>query len=644
MGRWNGYVGKVLRVELTNKKISKEPLNEGIAKHFLGGVGYGAKLLWDELKPGIDPLGPENKLIVTTGPLTGTLFPGSSAALVCFKSPLTNVWGESKVGGGLGPELKYAGFDIVILEGQSKELVYLWVHDGDAELRSATHLAGKLVPETHNVLKKDLDEPKAEVACIGPAGEKLVRFANIMCDYDRAAGRCGPGAVMGSKNVKAVVVRGHGEITAAKPDAFQAASEEAFKTVLTHPWTTGPHAVWTHGVVGWTPDIDEAGDFPTKYGKSNTWGKSRRLFEEYIKNYYVTKKACFGCVLGCGQVSQVKSGKYKTPIYGGPGYEVMGMFSGFVLNENVEAVIRSSYTCNVYGVDAITCGHLVGFAMECYEKGWITKKDTDGIELTWGDADAIVAMVEKIVKREGFGNVLAEGVKRAAEKIGKGAPEVALHVKGLEMPMHDPRGGKSLAVQYGTAPRGMCHFHPFEVHDFETTYFSKEAPYPFTGYGLEPYGMPPIDHIPSPYEENGKSIIVKLMSDYGLAFDILSICKFYAYAGITLKHLAAATSAVIGWDINDADLLETSERVLNLQRCFNIREGMGRKDDMIPKRIQQMPAYGPYAKPEIAISNYEVMLDEYYETRGWDKATGKPTRKKLVELGLKDAAKAISAP
>jgi len=621
---WYGFVGKTLRVNLTNGKVLKESLNRKFVHKFLGGVGYAAKVLWDELKPGVDPLSPENKLIMITGPLTGTLCPGSGSFSVCFKSPLTDVWGESRCGGDWGPELKFAGFDLIVLEGKSERPVYVWICDGETEIRSAKDLVGKNIPETERILREEVGDYEAKVASIGPAGEKLIRFACMISDY-RAAGRCGAGAVMGSKNVKAVVVRGHGDIPVAKPEAFMKAVEDAEKVAIEHPDRI-PY--WMKGTMAFIEGINETGDLPTKYGASDHWDKAKEMFDLLQEKYLIKSSACFGCPLGCGIHSEVKTGKWTTPPCGGPEYETVASFTAFPFSDDIEAAIRANYLCNMYGMDTISCGHVIAFAIECYERGWIDDGLLDGVKLTWGNAEAIVAMVKKIARRERFGDILAEGVKRAAKVIGNGAEELALHVKGLEMPYHDPRTAKTLALQYGTASRGMCHVHPHETHDVVHT--------PNFAQTLVPYGLhePPIDG----FSEEGTGPITMIVQDAGMTMEILGLCKFLVWTGLSLKRRATILSAAVGWDVSDMDLLKIAERVFNLQRCFNVREGIRRKDDMIPKRLQEMPTFGPSSRREAAITNYEGMLDEYYKTRGWDENTGIPTRKKLEELGLKEVA------
>lgn len=615
-----GFVGRIARIDLSNGKVKKEHMDEKIAKRFGGGVGYAAKVLWDELRPGIDPLGADNKLIMATGPLTGTLAPNSGSYDACFKSPLTGVWGESRSGGRWGAFLKHAGYDILILEGKSKKPVYLTILDGAIEMEPADAVWGKTVSQTETIIKGEIKEPGCSVASIGIAGEKKVRFACIMNDLDRAAGRCGGGAVMGSKNLKAIAVNGHGDIAVANPDEFIKVVKAAERDIVRHPESAG----FLSGTIGSFSTASHLGDLPTKYGWTGTWDKADEFHDAYLNTNYVKNRACWACVLGCGRYSESK-GKWRTPPHGGPEYETAGSMTAFCLVEDTNALIRANYLCNMHGLDTISTGHMIGYAMLCYEKGLIIKEDTDGIELAWGNAEALLTMIEKIAKREGFGDVLAEGTRGAARRIGKGALDIALQVKGLEMPMHDPRSGKSLAIQYGTANRGMCHIHPQESSACEGW-----------GYdcGLRPYGLPVVKDRSA--ENRDKAFMARLLQDFGVGPDILGTCKFPQFAGHTLDLYARLLSAATGWEISDKELLKLGERVNNLHRCFNIREGMRRSDDMIPPGLKQPHATG--TTKGIAVTNYEQMLDDYYDLRGWDKGTGIPRRRTLDELGLSDVA------
>jgi aldehyde:ferredoxin oxidoreductase len=629
-----GFVGKLLKVDLNEKKIEMENLDPEIVQRFLGGTGYATRILWDELKPETDPLGPENILVFSTGLLTGTGCPGSDSLFSCFKSPLTHCWGEARCGGGMGVELKRAGFDIVIIKGAAESPVYLWIHNGQAEIRPAGDLWGKTVPETQSALKQEVGDPKSRVICIGPAGEMRVRFANLMVENLRAMGRCGGGAVLGSKNLKAVIIRGTRKVEVANAAELKSLVREMTKLEVRHPESglsepdkEAPESTFRAGTASFLPHYDSCGETPTKNAMSNTWGKGKQMYAN-LKKYIKQSEGCADCVLKCGKRAEVTHGKWKTPLGLYPEYETMVSFGHYLLNDNVEAIIHLNHLCNINGVDTISCGNAVAFAMEGYEKGWITPEDTDGLELSWGNMDAAKTLVKKIFAREGLGDLLGEGVRRAAEVIGKGSFEAAMHVKGLELPAHDTRteeGGKAWAIQYGTGNRGMCHVHPHEPVIVNSCHDKVVQ------------SIGDIEAVKQPYTEKGKGKLVKWAQDYGNAVNTLGLCNFHTYLvpGSDPDRYVRVLAAVSGLNIDFDDLMTIGERVSNLQRCFNVREGIRRKDDRIPKRLMQTPVDGPFSKRlETAIEDYDAMLDEYYTVRGWDTETGVPGIETLKALDL----------
>ena len=616
-----GYAGKQLRVNLDLEAVKAEDIDMDVMRKYLGGVGYCARVLYDELKKGIDPLSPDNKLIFATSPLVTNRVPGGGSVMLCFKSPQTNAWGESRCGGDFGPDLRNAGYDFVIVEGKSKDPVVLVINDGEAELRPAGHLLGKTTSEKMSMIREELGDPKFSVMCIGPAGENLVKYSAVMFDQ-RAAGRVGGGAVMGSKNLIGIAVKGNKKIPAADPEKLKEAIGVANKVLKQSEMAAG---FKEHGTTGDMVPNDAAGDMPTKNWHSNNFGKMEKLYDDFF-NYLVKNHGCYrGCPISCGRIAQVKDGKYKTPMHEGSEYESLAAFTAFVMNNNLEAAIHATYLCNEYGIDTISTGAVIAFAMECYENGIIGKKDTEGVELSWGNPDALAWLVKKISGRDGIGDVLADGVKIAAEKLGKGAEEFAIHGKGLEAPAHDPRSGKTLAITYGTANRGMCHIHPLEAMAYDSGKLD---------WGMGEYGAPDPNTVDR-WDEKGKGKIVKILQDGLIVPDIISTCKFFNYSGITLEHHARMLSASTGWDIDGFELMKIGERVINLQRMFNIREGFSRKDDLIPERMKKLPSFGIYKDEDrCAISDYESMLNEYYEARGWDLETGVPEKDKLDELGI----------
>jgi aldehyde:ferredoxin oxidoreductase len=617
-----GYTGKQLRISLKDKKVTVEEINPDIMRNYLGGVGYGARVLYDELEAGIDPLSPANKLLFATSPLTANKIPGGGSVILCFKSPLTNTWGESRCGGDFGPDLKRAGYDALIIEDRSDDPVYIYINDDTVQIKPAVKLVGKRVMEKIGIIQGELADDRISVMCIGPAGEKLVKIATVMFEQ-RAAGRGGVGAVMGSKNLLGIAVKGSHELKAAKPEELKTALKKALGILRESETAAG---FKEHGTTGDMVPNDAAGDWPTKNWHSNSWGKAEGLYDQFFNTHLVRNHGCYrGCPIACGRIAEVKSGAFKTPVHEGSEYESLSAFTAFVLNENLEAAIHATYLCNEYGIDTISAGGIIAFAMECFEHGLLKREDVDGFELSWGNAEALPVLVRMIALREGIGDVLAEGVRIAAEKLGGKAKDFAMHGKGLEAPAHDGRSGKVLAVTYGTANRGMCHIHPLEGMVYDSGKFD---------WGLMKYGIPDPNTVER-WDEGGKGEIVKVLQDGLIVPDILNTCKFFMYAGIYVDHLAEILSAITGWDIDGWELLKTGERVFNLQRMFNIREGFRRVDDMIPERVKLKPAFGLYADEEkCAIRDFDAMLDEYYRARGWDVETGVPSKKKLQELGL----------
>ena len=617
-----GYTGRLLRVDLTDGKVSIEKVAPELLRKFLGGVGYGAKLYYDEIPAGTNPLSPENELIFVTGPLTGTNAPGSGSCEVCCKSPLTNGWAEAKCGGEWGSTLKKAGYDFLVVEGKAKSPSYILIDDGKVEIRSADKLRGKTSSEKEALLKAELGNGGYEVAVIGPAGEQLVRFASIMVG-GRAFGRCGVGAVMGSKNLLAIAIRGKGDIPVAEPERFLAAARAANKKVLDVTLGKGWAPAGTTGEISLN---DYLGDIPTKNWRANSWGKGEELYQHFESKNLIRANPCYrGCVLRCGRIAQVETGKWKTPEHEGCEYESICAFTFFVLNDDMDAAVHSTYLCNEYGLDTISTGAAIAFAMDCYEQGMLGKADVDGLDLTWGNTETMVELVHRIASRKGIGKILGEGVRHASQKIGKGSNMLAIEVKGLEGPAHDGRSGKALAIMYGTANRGMCHIHPLEGMAYDSLK---------NNFGLVPYGIPDPATLDR-FAEKGKGTIAKTLQDFGILPDLLVICKFYVYTGLHLPEITELVSSLTGWDMSDKELLEIGERVWNLQRMINIREGVRRKDDQIPERVRKMPEFGAYASEAgCEIKNYEGMLDEYYEARGWSRETGIPTKEKLQQLGL----------
>ena len=541
---------------------------------------------------------------------------------VCFKSPASFGWGESRAGSDFGPDLKRAGYDYLIIEGRSEEPVYLVIQDDQVRFVPAGHLAGMTVGAKTDAIRGELGAGRFTIATIGPAGENLVRFAAVMFG-DRAAGRCGGGAVMGSKNLLAIAVSGSRRLEPADPEAMKAAMLNARTTLKENPNTAGLHE---HGTMGDYANCDDKGDLPTKNWQSNSSGRGAEVFDAYEANNLVKPAACYrGCLVACERRVHVKDGPFKTPEHGGAEYETMAVFTAFVMSGDTDAAVHAGYLCNQYGLDTISAGAVVSFAMECFEKGILAREDLGGLDLRWGNAGALPGILRLIALREGAGDILAEGVRLAAERLGRGCEAFAIHVKGLEGPSHDGRSGKNLALTYGTGSRGMCHIHPVEAMAFDSNKMD---------WGMQKYGLPAPETVDR-WDEEGKAPMVKLLQDGLNLPEILCTCKFFMYAGLTLDHLAELLAAETGQACTGWDLLAVSERVITLQRLFNLREGLTARDDQLPERVKRVPAFGKYRdEPRCAVQDYDGMLRDYYLARGWDPDTGVPTRECLRRLGI----------
>jgi aldehyde:ferredoxin oxidoreductase len=599
----NGWIGTIIRVNLSNGEIKKEALNTADANAFVGARGLGTKIFCDEVDPKIDPLGPDNKLIFMTGPLTGTFAASAGRYEVVAKAPLTGTIGAANSGGHFGPELKFAGYDGIIFEGVSKKPVYLYVNDDKVEIRDASKLWGKTTHETTDIINQEVSA-EAKVACIGPAGENQVLYATVMNDKNRAAGRGGMGAVMGSKKLKAVVVRGTGGVTVAKQDEFISAAANARAKLKADP--IGGTGLAAFGTNVWVNIINASGALPTRnfrdggeYAEADDIGG-----ESLAKKFLIKNKGCFGCGIGCGRLSRVTDGPYKS-MGEGPEYEAAWAYGASCGVNDLAAICKANFLCNGYGMDPITLGATIACAMELAEKGLLTAKEI-GRPLAFGDTEAIVAFTELVGKYEGFGKELAKGSYRLAEK--HGAPELSMSVKKQEMPAYDGRAAQGMGLEYATSNRGGCHVR---------------------GYMTSPelLGVPvKMD----PLVTEGKPAMLKLFQDLTALIDSLGICLFTTF-GLGLPEIAAQYRAAVGSTESDEDILLKGERVWNIEKRFNIQAGV--ENDTLPPRLLREALPSGAAKGKV--TELQTMLDEYYKLRGWDKA-GAPTKEKLGVLGLKD--------
>jgi aldehyde:ferredoxin oxidoreductase len=615
-----GLMGKILRVNLTDSKITEEEIPEDIAKQFLGGGALATKYLYDEVKKGTDPLGPDNKLIFMTGPLTGTPCPSAGRYSVVAKSPLTGAWAQANSGGFWAPDFKGTGYDGVIFEGVSPKPVYLVCEDGKAELKDAGHLWGMKTPETTETIQKELGE-KFKVACIGPAGEKLVRIACIMNDIHRAAGRCGLGAVMGSKNLKAIAARGTKRPQIADPEKFRKVSKKQYDLIRDAMLKVG---LETHGTNLLLDMVNVRGGLPTRNWQIGMFDKEDKINGVALtENVLKDRVACYACPIACGRVSKIKSGKWEGKEGEGPEFESVVLLGSSTDVDDLNAITMANFLCNEYGIDTISAGSTIAFAMECYEKGILTKEDTGGIEIKFGDADLLVELTEKIGKREGIGELLGEGTKRVAEKLGQGSEKFAMQVKGLELPAYDSRAAKITGLGYAVANRGGDHM----------TGYIQGPTFIDTPFLIVEDSK--IDDLYVPKPKDAK--ILKDLEDALTMFDITGTCKFMGLM-LDAKEWVDLISTVTGWEFGIEDFRKTGERSVNLSRAFNMRDGFSRADDTLPKRLTEEPMPEGPAKGHV-VSQLDSLLDNYYDERGWDKKTGKPTPEKLKELGLDNVIK-----
>jgi aldehyde:ferredoxin oxidoreductase len=600
----------ILKVDLTKGTIESSPIKGDIARQYLGGSGLGIYLL--DNKEGTPPaLSPESPLFVGPGLLAGTPAPTGSKTTFSARSPLTEIWGEATVGGFFGGEVKKAGFDGIYVTGQSASPVYLWVETGKAELREGASVWGKDTHETHEILLEQT-HPKAQMAIIGPAGENLVNLASIMIlPGDRAAGRCGLGAVMGSKRLKAIVVHGEKTLTFADRDALlkNVKDQSAKMRQTLEPMTK-------YGTSGGMEGVESKGDLPIKNWLQAEWKKGAAGTSGIwaMDHYGTGNTACQSCPIRCGNKLGMKAGNYPAFDGHGPEYETAAGFGALCLNDNYESIVTANDLCNRYGLDTISTSASIAFGIEAYERGILTDDDTGGLKLTWGNHEAIVESVELIGKNEGIGTLLGRGVRKAAEEIGQNASEFAVHSKGLEFPMHDPRAYFDLALSYATAIRGADHLSTLGYMVVEGW------PVPELGYS----------DAPDRFSNEGRGEFVKKLQDWMAIFDSLGICKF-TMGQIGPSDMAEWIRLVEGETYSVADLMRIGERLFTMKRLYSTRLGISRKDDTISDRILTWGRKGGGA--DRTLPHLEKMLEEYYEVRGWSE-DGIPTEERLKELDI----------
>jgi aldehyde:ferredoxin oxidoreductase len=606
-----GWMGKILRVDLTKAQCTEEQLESVAAKNYIGGRGLGIYYMNKEVDPGCDPLSEDNMLIMATGPLTGTGAPTGARYMVMTKSPLTGAITCSNSGGMFPTEFKRTGYDAIIFTGRSEKPVYLWLDRETAELRAADHVWGKNTHDTTDLLLAET-EPKARVACIGPAGEKGVLFASIMNDKDRAAGRSGVGAVMGSKNLKAVVVKGKGRIPLADPERFKAFNKEILD-IFKDGIKETPLGLTVNGTAGVVMATQNFGVLPTKNWQQGTFDGWEKIHGEELTRRFLKKtSACYSCPIGCGRKTKVDDPRFSGEGEG-PEYETIYAMGSNCMVDDLAAIVKANYICNEMGMDTITMGATIACAMELVERGYL-KEDVVGRPLQWGDGEALVELTRMTATREGFGDQLAEGSYRLAERCGH--PELAPVSKKQEFPGYEPRGSQAMGLAYATSPIGGSHMRG------DPAYF-------------ELFGVP---QSMDPLQWEGKAKVTKAYQDLSAIIDSAGLCIFFAVRNLAAKDLGVAPvgileylNAATGAGYSLEELIQAGQRIINAERLFLTRAGFTRKDDSIPERLTKTPA--PTGPAKGMVCHLDEMLEEYYKVQGWT-GNGIPGKEVLDRLGL----------
>ncbi len=603
-----GYHGRFLQVDLSGQKTQEMPLAEEDLKNYIGGATLAAKLIYDRVEKGMDPLAPQSPLVFATGPLTGTKVPMVSRYAACGISPLSGLWGEATSGGSFPFRLKGTAFDGLLIEGKADKPVYLLIKDGSAEIRDAQHLWGKDIYETQKLLKTETAAINPGVACIGPAGENLVRYAGIMNDQGRAAGRCGMGALMGSKNLKAVVAVGNARAEQAQSEDVKTMTASARKVIK----KSAMAYAWREFGTMMYPDMGMAlGDVPAKYFTKSVFKVEKITGVALRQQYAIERFACQGCPVSCGREVVDFSPELKS--IDGPEYETVAAFGPLCMNLDFDSIIQANHFCNVNGIDTISAGVSIAYAIHLAEKGVLTKEKT-GLDLKWGDGEIILKLLEMVVKQEGIGKLIAKGTLAMARELGRDEGEAA-QVKGVEMPMHDPRAFHGMAISYATGPRGACHL--------KGEYYNVDM-----GTGVKELDVASVGRLSS---ENTAVPAAKYQSFKDL-YDSLPLCKF---SPLSMTQIAQILSAVTGWEYTPDDVLLAGDRSMNIKRAINNKLGMDRDGDTMPRICIEALDEGSTAgvSPDM-----DLLLKDYYEYRQWDWQTGMPTKEKLVELGMAEIA------
>lgn len=628
-----GYTGSILRVNLSTLKISEDSVTVELARNFIGGMGFCMRLLYCETGPQTKPLSPENKLVFAVGPLNGTIFPSASRYVVAAKSPATGLIGYANSGGFFASELKFAGYDAIVISGRAKQPVYLWINDGYAEIRKADHIWGKDTWKTEDILRKELRDPKTRIACIGQAGENLVSYSGIISEKSRAAARCGLGAVAGYKKLKAIAVRGSKKVDVATPDRFKELVSELLRKLIKSSSIVTKRKYGTAALVN---IMNEIGRFPTYNHQKGVYPKAEKISAEAIvEKYKIGQCGCYGCIVNCNNLLKLKSGPHAGLSGDQPEYETLCGLGSQLGIDDLDFIIYCNWLCDQYGLDTISTGATIAFAMELWEKGIIDEEDTGGLNFVWGNKETVEKTIHLIAKREGFGKILSEGVKKAAEKIRKGSGRYAMHVKGLEIPGQDGRAQKSMGIAHATASRGADHLTHCTMLD-ESGIFENAI--------KDRFGEKYLPEMANRLESKYKGIMAKECETATAVVNSLVTCIGAGSMSPPIYYWREITDAyrlVTGIELTIEEMRKAGERIAVIRRAYNIREGLDRSDDTLPKRFLEEPAPEGPCKGQIVELN--EMLKEYYEAWGYDNKTGWIPKARLVEFGLEDVMQELES-
>ncbi len=608
-----GYTGKILDIDLSSGKAEVIPLDAEKARKFIGGKGLGGVLLFERMKPRVDPLSPESQLLFVTGPITGSYCP-STRTVVIGKSPLSGTYCDSYVGGHFGPELRYAGYDVLSLRGKCEEPSYVFIQDDKIEVRPASRLWGMDTVQTDEAIKKEVGRG-VHIASIGPAGERLVKYSLISVDVHRQAARGGLGALLGSKNLKAVAVKGKGSIPLDQPDRFMKIAKQ-IKAEILDPGNAGMITLRRIGTGRSILFSSNQDLYPTRNFQTGTFPEVEKISGEAMrKTFWVKDKACFGCPINCSKLGFIGSGRYQGTVVEGVEYETSTLLGANLDIDNLEVIAAANELCDRLGIDTLSAGNILGFVMECFDRGIVNEKTLDGIRLEFGNGEAVLKMLRKMAFREGIGDLLAKGVREVAREFGQGSETFAMEVKGLEFPGWEVRSSPGMGLAYATAERGADHERAFPI-----AYEVRGAKTP-DGRTLDRYGV------------EGKAYVTKFDQDMNAFYFSAALCDMVIGA-VGQQRCVDLLNAATGWEMESEEVPEIGERIWNMVRLFNVREGYRRKEDSLPERVFRDPLKSGVAEGKaINRQDFEKMLDEYYEIRGWDK-NGIPTQKKCRDLGL----------